>query len=75
MTKVKPLRSRADTQAAPVKPIHRPKRSPSGSAIRPKPRNVPLLQQPARFTSNAMLTWAEEAKVDWHFIAPGSPQR
>ncbi len=24
------------------------------------------------FTSNAMLTWAEEAKVDWHFIAPGS---
>ena len=23
------------------------------------------------FTSNAMLTWAEEAKVDWHCIAPG----
>src|SRR5918994_5188674 len=27
------------------------------------------------FTSNAMLTWAEEAKVDWHFIAPGKPMQ
>jgi putative transposase len=27
------------------------------------------------FTSNAMLTWAEEAKVDWHFIAPGRPMQ
>jgi hypothetical protein len=22
-----------------------------------------------------MLTWAEEAKVDWHFIAPGKPMQ
>jgi putative transposase len=29
----------------------------------------------AEFTSNAMLTWAEEAKVDWHFIAPGKPMQ
>jgi putative transposase len=27
------------------------------------------------FTSNAMLTWIEEAKVDWHFIAPGKPMQ
>ena len=27
------------------------------------------------FTSNAMLTWAEEARVDWHFIAPGKPMQ
>ncbi|EYD77945.1 Mobile element protein [Rubellimicrobium mesophilum DSM 19309] len=27
------------------------------------------------FTSNAMLTWSEEAKVPWHFIAPGKPMQ
>ncbi len=27
------------------------------------------------FTSNAMLAWAEEARVDWHFIAPGKPMQ
>jgi putative transposase len=25
------------------------------------------------FTSNAILIWADEAKVDWHYIAPGKP--
>ena len=25
------------------------------------------------FTSNAILNWANEAKVDWHYIAPGKP--
>ena len=25
------------------------------------------------FTSNAILNWADEAKVDWHYIAPGKP--
>ena len=27
------------------------------------------------FTSNAMLAWSENAKVPWHFIAPGKPQQ
>ena len=27
------------------------------------------------FTSNAMLAWAKEARVDWHFIAPGKPMQ
>ena len=27
------------------------------------------------FTSNAMLAWAEEHKIDWHFIAPGKPMQ
>lgn len=27
------------------------------------------------FTSNAILNWANEAKVDWHYIAPGKPMQ
>src|SRR3984893_16895703 len=27
------------------------------------------------FTSNAMLAWAEEHNITWHFIAPGKPSR
>ena len=27
------------------------------------------------FTSNAMLAWAQAAKVAWHFIAPGKPMQ
>lgn len=27
------------------------------------------------FTSNAVLSWAQEAKVAWHFIAPGKPMQ
>ena len=27
------------------------------------------------FTSNAMLAWSEDAKVPWHFIAPGKPMQ
>jgi len=27
------------------------------------------------FTSNAILTWAEENRVAWHFIAPGKPMQ
>jgi putative transposase len=26
------------------------------------------------FTSNAILNWADEAKVEWHYIAPGKPR-
>ena len=27
------------------------------------------------FTSNAMLAWASECEVAWHFIAPGKPMQ
>ena len=27
------------------------------------------------FTSNAILAWADERKVGWHYIAPGKPQQ
>ena len=27
------------------------------------------------FTSKAILKWADEAKVEWHYIAPGKPQQ
>ncbi|PWB84595.1 MAG: IS3 family transposase [Methylocystaceae bacterium] len=27
------------------------------------------------FTSNAVLSWSEENKVEWHFIAPGKPMQ
>jgi putative transposase len=27
------------------------------------------------FTSNAMLGWAEEHNIAWHFIAPGKPMQ
>ncbi|MEY9633448.1 putative transposase [Bradyrhizobium japonicum] len=27
------------------------------------------------FTSNAMLAWAEQHTIDWHFIAPGKPMQ
>ena len=27
------------------------------------------------FTSNAILTWAEQMQVSWHYIAPGKPQQ
>ena len=27
------------------------------------------------FTSNAMLTWAQASRVEWHFIAPGKPMQ
>ena len=27
------------------------------------------------YTSNAILGWADETGVDWHYIAPGKPQQ
>ena len=27
------------------------------------------------YTSNAILAWADEARVGWHYIAPGKPQQ
>ena len=26
-------------------------------------------------TSNAILTWSQDSKVGWHYIAPGKPQQ
>ena len=28
-----------------------------------------------KLTSNAILTWCQDTKVDWHYIAPGKPQQ
>jgi putative transposase len=27
------------------------------------------------FTSNAMLSWAQDHRIEWHFIAPGKPMQ
>jgi transposase InsO family protein len=27
------------------------------------------------YTSNAILAWADEASLGWHYIAPGKPQQ
>ena len=27
------------------------------------------------FTSNAMLGWAKDHRVEWHYIAPGKPMQ
>ena len=29
----------------------------------------------SEFTSNAMLAWADQAHVEWHYIAPGKPMQ
>jgi putative transposase len=29
----------------------------------------------SEFTSNAILAWADKAKVEWHYIAPGKPMQ
>jgi putative transposase len=29
----------------------------------------------AEYTSNALLKWADDAGVGWHYIAPGMPQQ
>src|SRR5882757_8893506 len=33
------------------------------------------LDNGTEFTSNAMLAWAEEHNIAWHFIAPGKPMQ
>lgn len=39
---------------------------------RGKPRTV-VSDNGTELTSNAILTWADEGRVDWHYIAPGKP--
>ena len=29
----------------------------------------------AEYTSNAILGWADETRMGWHYIAPGKPQQ
>jgi putative transposase len=29
----------------------------------------------SEFTSNAILAWADQAHVEWHYIAPGKPMQ
>jgi putative transposase len=29
----------------------------------------------SEFTSNAILSWADASKVEWHYIAPGKPMQ
>jgi putative transposase len=43
-------------------------------ALRGVPKMV-VSDNGTEFTSNAILNWADEAKVDWHYIAPGKPQQ
>jgi len=29
----------------------------------------------SEFTSNAILAWADQTRVEWHYIAPGKPMQ
>jgi len=40
---------------------------------RGKPAMIVFGTMGTEFTSNAMLAWAEEHNITWHFIAPGKP--
>ena len=42
------------------------------TAERGKPKMI-VSDNGTEFTSNAILRWAAEARVDWHYIAPGKP--
>lgn len=41
-------------------------------AERGKPKMV-VSDNGTEFTSNAILRWADDTRVDWHYIAPGKP--
>ena len=41
-------------------------------AERGKPRMI-VSDNGTEFTSNAILAWASERRIDWHYIAPGKP--
>lgn len=43
-------------------------------ADRGKPRMI-VSDNGSEFTSNAILAWAGQAHVDWHYIAPGKPMQ
>ncbi len=41
---------------------------------RGKPKMV-VSDNGSEFTSNAILTWADQSRVEWHYIAPGKPMQ
>ena len=41
---------------------------------RGKPRMI-VSDNGSEFTSNAILSWADQARVEWHYIAPGKPMQ
>ena len=43
-------------------------------ASRGKPKMI-VSDNGTEFTSNAILGWAEKARVEWHYIAPGKPMQ
>lgn len=43
-------------------------------AQRGKPKMI-VSDNGTEFTSNAILTWADRSRVDWHYIAPGKPNQ
>jgi putative transposase len=43
-------------------------------ALRGSPKMI-VSDNGTEFTSNAILNWANEAKVEWHYIAPGKPMQ
>lgn len=43
-------------------------------AWRGKPRTI-VSDNGTELTSNAILNWADETKVEWHYIAPGKPMQ
>lgn len=41
---------------------------------RGKPKMV-VSDNGSELTSNAILTWADQSRVAWHYIAPGKPKQ
>ena len=41
-------------------------------AVRGKPKAI-ISDNGTELTSNAILSWMADAKVDWHYIDPGKP--
>lgn len=37
--------------------------------------SVIVFDHGTEFTSNAILAWAEECQIEWHYIAPGKPMQ
>ena len=43
-------------------------------AVHGKPATI-VSDNGTELTSNAVLSWAGEAVIDWHYVAPGKPQQ
>ena len=54
--------------------LHEPTHAPHQFvALIPKVCTRAVSDNVTEFTSNAMLSWAQEHQIVWHFIAPGKP--